>query len=43
MNAISLASNEAIFAAMHFVEGVIRSKYQSKMMKFAILADIFLT
>ena len=31
MNVTSLVSNEDIFAAMHFVEGVIRNKYQSKM------------
>ena len=31
MNVISLVSNEAISAAMHFVEGGIRNKYQSKM------------
>ena len=31
MNVISLVSNEAIFAAMNLVEGVIRNKYQSNL------------
>ena len=40
MIVISLVSNEAIFAAMHFVEDAIGNKYQSKMWRIWIVIHL---